>query len=196
MRDSERQHPPLGETDEAFGAAIGEELSAHPTPDLTHAVMRNITELERARSSGWRERLTWMWQPVTIQLRPALAAAFALLLGVGLWAGFGAAPSSNASFVAAQEASAAVLVHFRLEAPGAHRVELAGSFSDWAPAFTLHESLPGVWTLVVSLEAGVHDYLFVVDGEKWVPDPHAPRVDDGFGSFNSRLALTSLNGRS
>jgi len=42
---------------------------------------------------------------------------------------------------------------------------------------------------VVPLEAGVHDYAFVVDGEVWTPDPLATSVDDGFGGENSRLSL-------
>ena len=30
---------------------------------------------------------------------------------------------------------------------------------------------------------------FVVDGARWVPDPGAPAVDDGFGRRNSVLTL-------
>jgi hypothetical protein len=196
MRDSGRRHPPAGKAEDAFSNAIGEELRAHPTPDLTAAVMRGIRESERDRSRSWSALLAWMWQPVTLQLRPAFAAAFALVLGVGLWAGFASVPAAAPPPAAADDAPAMVLVHFRLEAPGARSVALAGSFSEWSPDFALHESLPGVWTLVVPLQAGVHDYLFVVDGEQWVPDPHAPRVDDGFGAVNSRLALTALSSRS
>jgi hypothetical protein len=48
---------------------------------------------------------------------------------------------------------------------------------------------PGVWTVVVPLEPGIHNYAFIVDGERWVPDPNAPAVDDGFGGMNSRLAV-------
>ena len=48
---------------------------------------------------------------------------------------------------------------------------------------------PGVWTITVPLTQGVHDYAFVVDGRQWIPDPYAPRVDDGFGGTNSRLTL-------
>ncbi|MEX0912764.1 MAG: glycogen-binding domain-containing protein, partial [Gemmatimonadota bacterium] len=82
-----------------------------------------------------------------------------------------------------------IYVQFRLDAPGAQRVELAGSFTDWAPAHQLHETGAGVWTVVVPLEPGVHDYTFVIDGERWIVDPNAPSVEDDFGGSNSRLFL-------
>ena len=35
-----------------------------------------------------------------------------------------------------------------------------------------------------------YTYSFVIDGERWVPDPGAPEtVDDGFGGVNSILRL-------
>jgi hypothetical protein len=68
-------------------------------------------------------------------------------------------------------------------------VMLAGSFTEWQPAYELVETTPGVWTVLVALQPGVHDYAFIIDGESWVADPAAPSVDDGFGGSNSRLAL-------
>ncbi len=35
-----------------------------------------------------------------------------------------------------------------------------------------------------------YTYGFVIDGERWVPDPGAPEtVEDGFGGVNSILRL-------
>jgi hypothetical protein len=45
----------------------------------------------------------------------------------------------------------------------------------------------------VPLRPGVHDYAFVVDGERWVADPNAPQVDDSFGGTNSRISLPPIN---
>jgi len=47
----------------------------------------------------------------------------------------------------------------------------------------------GVWTATLTLPAGQHQYAFVVDGARWVPDPGAPAIDDGFGRRNSVLTL-------
>jgi len=82
-----------------------------------------------------------------------------------------------------------VYVQFRLEAAGASRVALAGNFTGWEPRYELQETAPGSWSIVLPLRPGVHDYAFVVDGRHWVADPYAPRVDDGFGGANSRIAL-------
>jgi hypothetical protein len=31
--------------------------------------------------------------------------------------------------------------------------------------------------------------VFVVDGQRWIADPYASQVDDGFGGVNSRISL-------
>ena len=85
-------------------------------------------------------------------------------------------------------------VQFRLEAPEASTVRLAGSFNGWKPTYELREAAPGVWTALVPLDPGVYDYTFVVDGKQWVPDPYAPQVDDSFGGTNSRLFLPAPAG--
>jgi len=39
---------------------------------------------------------------------------------------------------------------------------------------------------------GVHEYMFIVNGDTWVTDPRADRyVDDGFGNRNAVLAVAS-----
>ena len=68
-------------------------------------------------------------------------------------------------------------------------VRLAGSFTNWQPRYALHQASPGIWTITLPLSAGVHDYVFVVDGQRWIADPYAPHVDDGFGGVNSRISL-------
>jgi hypothetical protein len=35
----------------------------------------------------------------------------------------------------------------------------------------------------------VYNYGFLVNGEQWTLDPLAPRITDGFGGANSRLAV-------
>jgi hypothetical protein len=59
----------------------------------------------------------------------------------------------------------------------------------------MKRTAPGVWTIVVPLAPGVHDYSFIVDGEKWVPDPSAPAMADGFGGVNSRIAVIAPDSR-
>lgn len=130
--------------------------------------------------------------------RPALAlAAFSLVVGIGLGmlapAGPGSDPAAGPA-VADSPASPQIFVRFELEAEGARDVRLAGSFTGWEPRYELTPLAHGRWGVTVPLEPGVHDYVFVVDGEDFMADPYAPRVSDGFGGFNSRLALLTPNG--
>lgn len=191
---------------EAYEEAIERALAsgrAETAPDVTARVMGRVEALPRhrglgaARASGWRRALAWFWSPRTVRLRPAWALAAvalaALLLVPGVGPDAGTAPAID--LVATAPADAPVFVHFRLDAAGARSVQLAADFTGWEPRFTLREALPGVWTVVVPVETGVHQYAFVVDGERWVADPLAPPVADGFGGTNSRLDVVRPESR-
>jgi len=133
---------------------------------LPAVTWRVMAALERRR----RRYLPWL-------LAPALAAAAALvvLLRPGT-------PPPSASLVT---------VRFVLVAPEARQVSLAGTFNQWNTQVTplVRAGATGVWTATLTLPAGQHQYAFVVDGARWVPDPGAPAVDDGFGRRNSVLTL-------
>jgi hypothetical protein len=163
--------------------------------DLTPAVMQRIDQAEEAHLvphtppplNGLRQALRWFWEPrpTSISWRPAYAVALIALLAI-MPALRRTAPSSAAETNARQ-----VLVQFRLDAPNASAVRLAGDFTRWQPLYPMTRTESGIWTVVVPIEPGVHDYAFVVDGETWTPDPMAPAVADGFGGLNSRLAVLS-----
>jgi 1,4-alpha-glucan branching enzyme len=75
--------------------------------------------------------------------------------------------------------------------PNATQVAVVGTFNQWRKDATLLEAtgVPGVWAVSVSLEAGRHEYAFVVDGEKWSPDPFAPAITDEFGTESSIVRI-------
>ncbi len=145
---------------------------------VSQRVMRTIAS--RPVHSVWRGVV----KPREVRLRirpwllaPALAIAAALILFLR--------PAPTAA------PAALVTVRFMLVAPDARGVTLAGTFNQWdAHATPLVRSGPsGVWTATLTLPAGQHQYAFVVDGVRWVPDPAAPAVNDGFGRRNSVLTL-------
>jgi 1,4-alpha-glucan branching enzyme len=78
-------------------------------------------------------------------------------------------------------------VRFEYFAPKASRVAIAGSFNRWDPRKNALSgpNRKGVWTVTLELPEGRYEYLFVVDGNKWLPDPGALSVDDGMGGRNS-----------
>ncbi len=175
-------------------------VTARPAPDLTGSVMRRIEELGLPAAlpvapSALRRLAERLWAPrrVELQWRPgyALIGAAAIILVLALLPYRWRTPptATPPSLAAVSNADLRLYVQFRLEAADAMDVRLAGSFTNWQPSYALHQASPGVWTITVPLSAGVHDYVFVVDGQRWIADPYAPHVDDGFGGVNSRISL-------
>jgi hypothetical protein len=166
----------------ASGAARASGAVPAPVPDAA-----SIASTRPSGSSAIRALVGSWWRPrqISFSLRPAYAAGLAIV-AVALMA---VAQATRTDETLQAAAAPPVFVQFRLDAEGASNVMLAGSFTEWQPAYELVETAPGVWTVLVALQPGVHDYAFIIDGESWVADPAAPSVDDGFGGSNSRLAL-------
>jgi Glycogen recognition site of AMP-activated protein kinase len=172
----------------ALLAAASQVLKAMPPVSVASRVMREIRQNPaRVHSEGRARRLLrWLGggRAVTVRLRPvwtlALAASLAAVLLLP-WPTGGPTPGvaqGIANFVG----------HF----PGARSVEVVGSFNDWSRG-VLHlndDDGDGIWHAKAVLPAGQHEYMFVVDGERWVPDPLAGRyVDDGFGAGQQNSLL-------
>jgi 1,4-alpha-glucan branching enzyme len=86
-------------------------------------------------------------------------------------------------------------VMFHIFAPGAHQVEVAGTFSGWSPV-ELEADKDGTWSATLQLQAGFHDYKFIIDGQ-WTPAMGSDRTlggkaelkSDGFGASNRRIRV-------
>jgi len=165
----------------ALLSAAAQMLKTMPSVSVASRVMAEIRENPATvHSEGSARRLIgWLGggRAVTVRLRPvwtlALAAGLAAVLLV---------PWSNSSPTPGVAQGIANFVgHF----PGAQSVEVVGSFNDWSRgALALNDDdHDGIWHANAVLPAGPHEYMFVVDGERWVSDPLADRyVDDGFGA--------------
>jgi len=116
---------------------------------------------------------------------PLLAAAAAVLVagGLALLARAGMLPRDPGT----------VAIHFTIDAPDASSVVLVGSFSDWTvdDRFKLRRAGADGWSISVRLKKNeLYSYGFLIDGERWTPDPNASEtIDDGFGNANSLLRL-------
>lgn len=146
-------------------------------------VRRPIPGLAQRVAHWFAERHT-----ITISVRPAWSLAFAAVLAaIAIMPGRGTGP-----VLGAEEGIAQFVGRF----PGAKSVEVVGSFTDWLPGAVVlrDEDHDGVWRGVVVLPVGQHEYMFVVDGERWVTDPLAGRyVDDGFGRQNALLIVRPVS---
>lgn len=85
-----------------------------------------------------------------------------------------------------------VMLRFVYFDENANSVSVAGDFSDWEPIELSKQIVNGeeVWTGLVSMSRGEHNYMFVKNGSEWVTDPLAPiHRDDGFGNKNAVVYL-------
>lgn len=109
----------------------------------------------------------------------------ALLLGL---------PRSGSTPAEVQAEAPTVLHRVRLAVPigPARQVAVAGTFNNWSTEAWLLEDPDGdgIWTGEILLPPGRYEYIIVVDGEHWMPDPTATMfVEDGFGRRNAVLLL-------
>jgi hypothetical protein len=188
---------PAPDRTDPIAEAVRSYVRAGETPDLEDRVMREVRALplHRSRAGALHAAWTWLVSPrrVTIPMRPAYGLAVgltAMLLFVFMGTG---APAATELAVAEEREASVVFVQFRLEAPEATAVQVAGTFSEWEPRHSLVEVAPGVWTATVPVRAGVHEYAFVVDGQDWRVDPYAPQVNDSFGGVNNRLPVLATS---
>ena len=137
-------------------------------------------------------RFAWLWTPHTMQWNLAQAAA---LLVLAVAAGFLVSRTIDSRGPGATGPPAAtttpVLVRLVVLQPDARSVHAVGDFNGWDPARTsLQQVSSGVWSVTLPLTPGRYEYMFVVDGQRWVGDPAAvEQADDGFGSRNAVLEV-------
>lgn len=185
--------------------AMRTELGRRTPRDMDAAVMSRIRDLGLeplpAESASVARRVAgtlWTTRDVRFRVRPVYGLAVAALLAAVLMSGgalmrsLGQPADAQQSRLGSPVASGPIYVQFRLEAVAASNVSVAGSFSDWQPTYRMQQTGDGMWTALLPLSPGVHDYGFIVDGvdgEQWMADPYAPQIDDGFGGVNSRLTV-------
>ncbi len=164
-------------------------LEAAPRLSVANRVMVEVRQIPAPVPSDGRVRgvIRWFGRPraVTLRLRPvwtlALAAGLVMIL---LWSW----QPISVRTPGESEGIANFVGHF----PGARSVEVVGSFNNWSRG-AIHlsdDDGDGIWHGAAVLPAGTHEYMFVVDGERWVADPLAGRyVDDGFGAGQENSLL-------
>ncbi|MBN1823771.1 MAG: zf-HC2 domain-containing protein [Endomicrobiales bacterium] len=87
-----------------------------------------------------------------------------------------------------------VSVKISVPMPGSHaRVSLVGDFNGWDVSRGRLKKKGENWTGTFRVKPGRYQYMLVVDGEKWMPDPTAKEfVEDGYGNRNSVLDVTKI----
>jgi hypothetical protein len=168
--------------------ALADRTAVTLSPAVAQRVMAQVRRRAASRTQhGW----TWWVRPREIDIR--LRLRFWMLAAVGAAAALALvvvrphAPRAREVMTGRATASVRLVVHV----PGARRVAVAGTFNHWDPNATLlaPSASPYYWTISLALPPGEHQYAFLVDGQRWITDPVATEVDDGFGRQNSVLMV-------
>jgi len=176
------------------------------------SVMHKIEQKEQSSASesiiqklkSWYQKL---WIPQQVQWRPAYGFVMALLVLFSLsyplvltQVEIGAEETTetqqvqnlNDSVQQVSTGSEEVMLRFVYIDEQANSVAVAGDFNNWEPTELTKQNVNGktVWTGLVSMSRGEHNYMFVKNGEKWITDPLAPvQRDDGFGNKNAVIYI-------
>jgi len=181
---------------------------SRPAPEtLTQSIMTKITQKEIEIESSWINNLKKQIS-ITILSFPSLSLSFPRrresILSFRL-AGSLAATAAIIFFAftfifniptTSPVCSSEVQFSLKLGDKVNHIVAIAGDFNGWNHENNLLEDSngDGIWTGTLKLEPGRYEYMFVLDGKEWVPDPNALRyVNDGFGNRNSILEINSCS---
>lgn len=160
----------VGEADEGDTLALASGLFPRDPARAEQSAQRIMGAIGLPAAAAQRKRL------------PLLAAA-ALIIAL----------ASSLVTLALSDRAGAVEVRFVLAAADADSVALVADFNGWSPQGYVLTKVAGgdEWEIVVSLRKGrSYAYNFIIDGERWVPDPSAPALlDDGFGGYVSSLSL-------
>jgi len=190
-------------------------ISPQPAPaDFTQSIMAKISQKEIQIQTSWMDHLKKRISIPNLSFPPLSLSFLSLLLS------FPRKRESIFSFRMAGAAAVAALVVFfaftfvfntpdsypicsaevqfslKINDNKAHTVAIAGDFNGWSPQVNILEDFDGdgIWTGTLKLEPGRYEYMFVLDGEKWFPDPNALRyVKDGFGNRNAILEINNCN---
>jgi hypothetical protein len=175
--------------------------------DHVQRIMQRAVKARASRdASPWR----WMrelWRP---RLRVSAGGLLlsALIVALVMWSSVFLPRQSPQVFAAAQRSETVnasvgvplepdehempVPVRLVLPAKGAKSVSVVGDFNAWRPdaMFLDDADGDGVFVTTLALPPGSYDYMFVIDGERWLTDPLATNVrDDGFGQRNAVLRV-------
>lgn len=203
MAESERD-----EFIDAIAAELREpvRLGADFDARVMAALEASVIPLHGARELPAR---SWLLRPRTLRVSPlaGLAAAAALLAAVSLGAYRVATRSAPEQVATAEPLELTPVANygdwtaaempvpatpFVYADPDAKSVSVVGAFNDWDPSRTpLTRVSDSVWTATVPLAAGRHEYQFVIDGSRQIPDPAAAEtVPTDFGDINAVIVVS------
>ena len=152
-----------------------------PEPWLAEAVA-TLQEPVALDPGYWDRTLAALEPPVCGPARPwRLAVALPLAVAAGLALMLRRDPPASPG-----DGRAAVAFHVSALA---REVALVGDFNNWDPAANRLERHGRSWNLTLRLPPGRYRYAYLVDGQRWLPDPGLPAAGDDFGTPTSVITV-------
>jgi len=186
------------DNDDVFGERVARvlrtpERARDDFEDSLTAAIRADRPLRRTIARRMRP-LTPAWWAAPAMLRLSPVASLALAAGIAAVAVLGTLQFSDrqpAAPIAAANTVHDTVTFVRFVFVGrAKSVTLVGDFNRWgSEPVVLGQTANGAWTASVPLPNGRHEYAFIVDGERWVPDPLAPSSSDEFNTNSSVITV-------
>ncbi|MFZ2331393.1 MAG: zf-HC2 domain-containing protein [Atribacterota bacterium] len=159
--------------------------------DFTAQVMQKITEEIPASTENWWGKVLHLFTLPRVSLKWVAALGTTLTV---LFLGYSIYFSPVTQYCPNNLSE--ITFSMRADADQVKSIAVVGDFNDWDPTRNLltDENNDGIWTVTLKLEPGRYEYMFILDGQKWIPDPSAYRfVSDGFGNKNAVLEICKCN---
>ena len=157
---------------------------------MTQSIMNQIQSKEVNIQPSWWERLKHVLSIPRFSFRWIGAAAVSVVTMVLFVNFIWLSPENYPNGLTEVQFS------LRAGAEPLSSVAVVGDFNDWNPNKHLlnDENEDGIWTATLRLEPGRYEYMFILDGQEWVPDPEAYRyVRDGFGNKNAVIEINNCS---
>ncbi len=159
--------------------------------DFTSKVMQKISQEVPAFEQSWWEKIHHLLTIPRLSLKWA-AVCGVVLVTILLGYNFYFSPLPQEEYCPNNLAE--ITFSLQADASQVKSIAVVGDFNDWDPNRNplLDDNNDGIWTATLQLEPGRYEYMFIIDGQKWVPDPAAYRyVSDGFGNKNAVIEINS-----
>jgi hypothetical protein len=163
--------------------------------DRLVAALRAETPVDRAITEpAVATHHSWWRRPLTLRVTPlvglAAAASFSAVVSLATLSTTRGTPSPVVAEVPSETVH---VVRFVFVDSNARSVALVGDFNAWKPDANsfAKQGQNGAWTITVPLTPGRHEYAFIVDGQRWAPDPFAtPSIDE----FDTKSSVINVGG--
>ena len=167
-----------------------------PPDNFVTKIMHSLPE--KSREFMWKERIKEkIMSPVALRINLALITVLLLFIAIRPWIFKGQYYKQNniRESISKKYEDNVINARFYLSLPvnsnHIESVSVVGDFNGWdVNAFKLKYKGDGIWEGTFPIKPGKYEYMFVINGEKWIPDPRAKEYkEDGFGGKNSVLVL-------